>query len=156
MFDNLRQLIYSWDKAIFYWINSDWQNPVLDVVMPFITNFSHWRFPVFLLLLALIIWGGKKGRWVVVLGVLAVGLSDFTSSQLLKPLFGRVRPCNVLPNVHLLVGCSKSFSFPSNHAVNFFSTALLFSYFYKKTGIFLFVVAILISLSRVMSGCIIL
>ncbi len=152
MFDNLRHLIYSWDKKLFYWINSDWQNSVLDLVMPFITNFSHWRFPLFLLLLALFIWGGKKGRWAVVLGIIAVGLSDFTSSQLLKPLFSRVRPCNVFPDVHLLVKCSKSFSFPSNHAVNFFSTALLFTYFYKKTGIFLFFMAVLVALSRVYVG----
>ena len=152
MLQDLRELLYAWDKAIFHWINSDWQNSVFDFLMPIITNFSYWKFPIFVILLALFIWGGKKGRWAVILGIVAVGLSDVTSSQILKLVFERIRPCNVLLDVHLLTGCPTSYSFPSNHAVNCFSSALLVSYFYKKTGIFLFLLAILVAISRVYIG----
>lgn len=154
MLQDLKELLYAWDKAIFYWINSDWQNNVLDFVMPILTNFSHWKFPVFILLLALFIWGGKKGRWTVILGVVAVGLADLSSHIILKNIFERVRPCSDLPNVHLLLykNCPVNYSFPSNHAVNCFSSALMVSYFYKKTGIFLFLLAILVALSRVYIG----
>ncbi|OGC78103.1 MAG: hypothetical protein A2145_02385 [candidate division Zixibacteria bacterium RBG_16_40_9] len=152
MWQDLKELLYAWDKSLFRWINSDWQNSVFDFLMPIITNFSHWRLPIIIILLALFIWGGKKGRWAVVLGIVAVGLSDFSSSQMLKPLFGRFRPCYVFPDVHLLIDCSKSYSFPSNHAVNFFSAAMLFTFFYKKTGILLFLIAILVAISRVYVG----
>ncbi len=152
MWQDLRILLYNWDKSIFHWINSDWQNSVFDFLMPIITDFSHWRLPILLILIALFIWGGKKGRWVVILGIFAVGLSDVTSSQILKPVFQRFRPCYVFPDVHLLIDCSKSYSFPSNHAVNFFSAAMMFTFFYKKTGILLFLIAILVAISRVYVG----
>ena len=154
MLQDLKELLYAWDKAIFYWINSDWQNQVFDFVMPILTNFSHWKFPVFIILLALFIWGGKKGRWTVILGVVAVGLADLSSHVILKNIFERVRPCSELPNVNLLLysNCPTTYSFPSNHAVNSFSAAMMVSYFYKKTGIFLFLLAILIAISRVYIG----
>ena len=154
MLQDLKELLYAWDKATFYWINADWQNSVFDFVMPILTNFSHWKFPMFIILLALFVWGGKKGRWSVILGVVAVGLADLSSHVILKNIFERVRPCSELPNVHLLLynNCPVTYSFPSNHAVNCFSSALLVSYFYKKTGIFLFLLAILVAISRVYIG----
>ncbi len=154
MLQDIKELLYAWDKAIFHWINSDWQNSVFDFVMPIVTNFSYWKFPIFVILLALFIWGGKKGRWTVILGIVAVGLADLSSHIILKNIFERIRPCNALPNVHLLLysNCPVTYSFPSNHAVNFFSAAALFSYFYKKTGIFLFFIAILVAISRVYIG----
>ncbi|UCC65666.1 MAG: hypothetical protein JSV36_06005, partial [Anaerolineae bacterium] len=36
----------------------------------------------------------------------------------------RQRPCTTFDNVHLLVGCGKSFSMPSNHAANAFAFAM--------------------------------
>ncbi|EQB63087.1 MAG: Phosphoesterase PA-phosphatase related protein [candidate division Zixibacteria bacterium RBG-1] len=154
MLQDIRELLYSWDKAVFHWINSDWQNSVFDFVMPIVTNFSYWKFPIFVILLALFIWGGKKGRWAVILGVVAVGLADLSSHLILKTIFERVRPCSDLPNVHLLLynNCPTTYSFPSNHAVNCFSAAMMVSFFYKKTGIFLFLIAILVAISRVYVG----
>jgi undecaprenyl-diphosphatase len=54
--------------------------------------------------------------------------------------------------VHLLVGCTNSFSFPSSHAVNNFAGAYFFTYFYPKVKYGLYVGASLMALSRVFCG----
>jgi len=55
---------------------------------------------------------------------LLIGLSDLLGGQL-KNLIGRPRPCQILAQVHEMVGCGGSMSMPSNHAVNS-STAIAF------------------------------
>ena len=44
-------------------------------------------------------------------------------TNLLKAIFHRTRPCHVHLDVHLLAGCTRSFSLPSNHASNMFAVA---------------------------------
>jgi undecaprenyl-diphosphatase len=146
------QTLLAWDKALFGFLNSGFHNSFLDWLMPVITNFSYFRIPFFLALVALFIWGGKKGRWLVILGVIGVGLADFTAHQFLKPLFTRPRPCHELENVRLLIGCGGFYGFPSNHACNFFGTATVFTYFYRKVGIVLFGLAFLVGWSRIYVG----
>jgi undecaprenyl-diphosphatase len=63
-----------------------------------------------------------------------------------------VRPCNVLDNVHLLINCTKSFSFPSSHATNIFTGMIIFSFVYPKLRIGLLAVAALVAYSRVYVG----
>ena len=84
--------------------------------------------------------------------IVVVAVGDQVCSQLIKPWVGRIRPCNVLSGVNLLVGCSQSPSFPSSHAVNIFSSCLLLSYFYKKLTIFFLTIAFLVSYSRIYVG----
>ena len=120
--------------------------------MPVITDFDYFRIPFFLALLALFIWGGKRGRWLAILGIIGVGLADFTSHQFLKPLFARPRPCQELDGVRLLMGCGGFYGFPSNHACNFFGTAVFFTYFYRRAGLILFGPALLVGWSRIYVG----
>jgi len=44
-------------------------------------------------------------------------------TNLLKASLQRTRPCHVIHDVHLLAGCTRSFSLPSNHASNMFALA---------------------------------
>lgn len=106
------------DRALFALLNRGWTHPWLDETMPLLTNSRLWV-PM-LAVVALWLWFGAEGRWrplVLCLGV-AVGLADLTSARLLKRWVGRSRPCCVEPQVRLLVGCSKSRSYPSSHAAN--------------------------------------
>jgi undecaprenyl-diphosphatase len=120
--------------------------------MPFITERNHWFIFYAIIWLYLIIKGGAKGRAAAVLILILIYASDQTSDNLIKPLVQRIRPCHVLQDVHLLVNCTHSFSFPSNHAVNNFAAAVLFSYFYPSMKYVLFGGAFIVSLSRVMCG----
>jgi undecaprenyl-diphosphatase len=118
-------LLYSLDRAIFLVVNRTLQNPVFDLLMPVLSDKRAG-----LLLAAVVIpWFfvrfGRRAWPVVLVAALAIGLSDL-SANLIKQLLQRVRPCHVIPDVHLLVGCTRSFAMPSNHASNMFALAGVF------------------------------
>lgn len=140
------------DEKFFYFINVTCANPVTDKAMPFITDSNHWIIFYATMWLYMIIKGGRKGLVAGLLIIVCIVISDQLSSQVLKSLFQRVRPCNTLPGVHLLVNCTDSFSFPSSHAVNNFAGAYLFTYFYKELKYFLYIGASIVALSRVFCG----
>lgn len=102
--------------------------------------------------IALVVWGGWKGRLLVVLALLLLLVSN-TMSELLKLWIQRPRPCQALEGVRILVGCSgHSFSFPSSHATNITAQALFFSYFYRRVALPLFLIAATVGYSRVYVG----
>ena len=152
MFQSLLEQVILLDTHLFYFLNLSVQNPILDFLMPILTNLDYWRIPILLLAIALLVFGGRRGRIAVLLLILGITLSDQVCNSLLKPLVGRMRPCNVLENVHLLVGCSKAFSFPSSHATNIFTGMIIFSFVYPKLKVGLIIVAALVAYSRVYVG----
>jgi len=79
-------------------------------------------------------------------------MSDQLSAHVFKPLFGRTRPCVALTDVHLLVKMTKSYSFPSAHATNFFALATFFALFYPRYKWWYFSTAFIVGLSRVFVG----
>jgi len=93
----------------------------------------------------------RKGLQVLGLCLLALAIAD-SSANILKHLFERPRPCRILEDVRLLVGCGRSFSFPSNHAVNAFAVAATFSHFYRKAALPMLFIAFLIAFSRIYVG----
>ncbi len=138
------------DVLLFSLINRDIQNGFLDVLMPLVTQ-RAWIFflPAFL-------WyffrDKKRATLAVILGVAALLLADWTSNSL-KYYFARPRPCAALDGVRLLVGCGKSFSMPSNHAVNAFAFATPFIVLRTTAFRYLFLaVALLVAFSRVYVG----
>ncbi|MEZ4894734.1 MAG: phosphatase PAP2 family protein [Saprospiraceae bacterium] len=59
--------------------------------------------------------------------VLSVGISDFTSSSLIKKSVQRIRPCNdveMVDRVVTRVSCGGGYSFTSSHASNHFAIAV--------------------------------
>lgn len=140
------------DLHFFRVINVDLKNAFFDSLMPFITRPGPFVLPLTLIGLGLIVWGGRKGRIVVVMALLLLGVSN-AASELVKLLFQRPRPCLALEAVRLLVGCSAgSFSFPSSHASNITAQALFFASAYRPLAIPLFVVAAAVGYSRVYVG----
>ena len=118
--------------------------------MPFITKNAK------LLFLPLVIWtfikDGKKAWQYLAMALTAIALAD-ASGNLLKELFARQRPCNVLENINLLVGCSGSFSMPSNHASNAFGFAMVYWFLCRNTvRPFFPLVAAAVGISRVFVG----
>ena len=152
MFYSLLEKAVQVDANLFFLLNYKAQNSVFDFFMPILTNLDYWRIPFILLAIFLLVFGEKRGRIAVLLLVLGIALSDQVCNSVLKPLVGRVRPCNVLESVHLLVNCTKSFSFPSSHATNIFTGMILFSYVYPKLKIGLLTAAALVAYSRVYVG----
>ncbi|MFQ5961017.1 MAG: phosphatase PAP2 family protein [Candidatus Methylomirabilales bacterium] len=140
------------DLHLFRVMNGDLRNAVFDAVMPVVTDPDQFVIPLALVGVGLLIWGGRKGRIVVVMALLLLLITNAVSEGL-KLWFQRPRPCHALEAVHLLVGCSKSnFSFPSSHATNATAQAVLFASAYRRLALPLFVVAAMIGYSRVYVG----
>lgn len=140
------------DTALFRFINVTLANPVSDRVMPFVTNGEHW---VLAGILAALAWVRVRGRssWVVLLGcALVFAASDQLSASWLKPWVDRVRPCHVVPDVHVLVGCSGSRSFPSAHASNTFGLAMFLGWVLPRWRVPFFALCLLVSVSRISVG----
>jgi 4-amino-4-deoxy-L-arabinose transferase-like glycosyltransferase/membrane-associated phospholipid phosphatase len=138
------------DTSFFFFINRNLQNSIFDSLMPFITTRSY------LIFLPLYLWLFLKDRRnaliALVLALASILISDW-SANVLKNYFERIRPCIALDDVRVLVGCTKSFSMPSNHAVNAFAFITPFYILIKKRMRYAFVaVAILVGFSRVYVG----
>ena len=142
------EFLYSVDLSVFHFLNNSISNPAFDKFFPFITNVKHWYLAYIILWGILFIKGGKRGKIAAIGIILLITISDQLSSNLLKNLFERVRPSNALDDVNLLIHSSRSFSFPSSHAVNNFAVAIYFYKLYPKLKLILFPVAFLVAISR--------
>ena len=119
------QTIDELDRQLFLHLNgshTEW----LDELMFWITNKYTW-FPLYLLLVAVVVWKYRTRGLIMCLGMLlAVGLSDHITSGWMKPFFGRLRPCQV-PDlqqvVHVVAGCGGKYGFASSHASTTFALA---------------------------------
>ncbi len=144
----MSNFLYHLDLDIFYFINHTLSNTLLDKFFVIITEVENWFIAYLLLYFILIFKGGKRGKISAAILILLIIVSDQLSSVILKNIFGRIRPCNVLNDVKVLVGCTGSFSFPSSHAVNNFAVALFFGKLFKKYKYILISIASLVALSR--------
>ena len=93
------------------------------------------------------------GAWMIVCACLAILISD-QSANLIKHAVHRLRPCAV-EEVHLLVKCSNTFSFPSNHATNHFALAIFLSLVFHRVWwlpLVLVLWAVFVALSQVYVG----
>jgi undecaprenyl-diphosphatase len=146
------ELFYNIDLSIFYFFNQTISTPVLDRFFSTITNVNNWYIAYIILLSILFFKGGKRGKIASLGIILLIVFSDQISHNIIKEAFARVRPCNSLPDVITPLGCTGSYSFPSNHAVNNFAAAMFFSILYPNLRWILFITASLVALSRVYLG----
>ena len=141
------------DINLIKWIHQYFSNTLFDIFMPFITNKKNWTLPIIILIFLLGFFSGPKGKIALAVLIISLSFTDAICAQILKPFFERIRPSHLnLEEVNLLISKGGKWSMPSNHAANMFSLATVLSYFYKKYKPLLFLLAILISFSRVYVG----
>jgi undecaprenyl-diphosphatase len=119
--------------------------------MPFITTKTNFVEVIIFAWLIIFVLGKERERKVLVIVIFVALMSDFTT-DILKNVIHRIRPCNALPDVRILVGCTKSFSFPSGHATNLFAVATYLSYNYRRYSPFFFLMAVIVAYSRIYVG----
>ncbi len=151
--------IDSADKLLFQWLNLA-GDPFWDNIMFIISTKTFWIPFYLVILISAYRIKGWKSMLGLLLGILiAVGLSDFTTSSILKPWVGRYRPCRLEANLPFFVAtvnnkCGGYYGFASSHAANFFAMATFLSNYFRKriwTWIF-FLSASLVAFSRVYLG----
>ena len=146
-------IIIKIDHAIFHFINDTITNPVLDWLMPIITNENNIAIPLLIFWLWLMIFNGKRGKIVAILLLVAVGLTDVIAAQFIKPWIGRIRPSHsMIENINLLMPKGGKYSFVSNHAANTMSAAMIIGYFYRKWWFVVISISLIVGFSRVYVG----
>lgn len=148
----MADFFYSIDLSIFYFINHTLSSGFLNRFFSIITNVNNWYIAYIILLGISFFKGGKKGKIAAVGVILLIIFTDQTSANIIKELIRRVRPCNALIDVITPLGCTGSFSFPSNHALNNFAAAVFYYRLFPKLKWVLFITASLVALSRVYLG----
>lgn len=140
------------DEGLFRFINQTLSNPLFDVLMPWLSG-NRFFIPIGVLAAAVFIWRGKS-RAVLFLLMLSIviGVTDGLVCNTLKHAIGRARPCAVLENVHLLVGCGANGAMPSSHAGNTFAAAMVAYLFYRRSAWVMFPLAAAVSFSRIANG----
>jgi undecaprenyl-diphosphatase len=81
----------------------------------------------------------------------SIALLDFVGAQL-KHLVARPRPCMAILQWHQLQACGKTFSFPSNHAINTATAAAFLQVLYPRSGWISWPIVGLVGMARVYIG----
>ena len=123
------------DKLIFLLIHHDSDHIFLDNIMLAIRNPQTW-IPLYLFLIFYSIKKMGINAWLFILfSIACVALTDSVSASLMKPFFGRERPCYD-PQIHeyirSMLDCGGVYSFPSSHAANHFGLATFWYWSIKK------------------------
>lgn len=156
----------SLEVRVFRALNGGAANPVLDEVMPLVTDFRRNRYVLILVWALLVLFGRRKGRWAALMMIPLIAASDQLAASVIKPIVERMRPCEVLGGVHLWNGAEgwittpaevarsykPSWSFPSNHATNITAGMLFLGLVYRRALPALLAVAALVSWSRIYVG----
>lgn len=125
------------DKFLFTLIQHDTDNAVLDVVMPVLRDPYTWA-PFYVFMLYYCLRKGQQRAWIfIVLSLLTFAITDSLTAQIMKPFFGRLRPCHapdMASSIRMVIDCGGLYSMPSSHAANHFGLAAFWYYTIKTMG----------------------
>lgn len=133
---NVAQWLLHADRALFYLINKELSYSPLDDIMMLLRQPYTWIPLYFFFLLFFYANCRKYVLPVVVLTLVTFALTDFTSSSILKPFIGRLRPCHdptLQYSINNIAGCGGIFSMPSSHASNHSGLAAFWFLVIKNT-----------------------
>ncbi len=157
--------IQALDTQLLLFVNHNIANPVFDVLMPALTLRGYLLIIPFLL--AMFLRGAKqkndRGKtylaaalWAFLVACCAVYLAGFVEDWM-KDAVARVRPCNAIEGLRLILPCPRSYSMPSGHAITSFAFAMpLFlltrQYVISIWRLYPLILASLIAFSRIYLG----
>jgi undecaprenyl-diphosphatase len=141
-----------WDERTFRLLNEDWLHPILDRLLPFVSDARTFTLPFIMAAIMIVLVGRMRGLRFLVLAVVSVVVADAIGTHIFKYSLLRARPCIALADVRLLVGCTNLPSFPSNHAVNTSVLAMLATLHMPRLWLPAMAVAFLVGYSRVYVG----
>ena len=147
MLDALIQL----DGNILLWIQEYIRNDFLTPIITFITKLGDAGM-VWIAIAVLLLCFKKTRKTGLLVGFALIG-SLVVNNIILKNLFARIRPYEVIEGLKILIEKPGEFSFPSGHTGSSFAAGvMLFLACPKKYGVPALVLAFLIGLSRLYVG----
>ena len=150
------QNILEFDTQILIFLQEIIRNDIINPIMKIITRLGDGG--VFWILLTVVLLIIPKTRKLGICSAFSLLLSVIICNVVLKNLFGRIRPYEVIDGLYLLTGIKEASdpSFPSGHTSSSFAAALsIFLASTKKQKMFtvwLLILAALISFSRLYIG----
>ena len=146
-FDFFAMLAEGFDLPILDWIAANIANPVLDILMPYITMLGDAG--IFWIIWAVILLLIPKTRRAGLAMGIALLMGLVVCNLTLKPLCARIRPYDFYgQSMQLLVATPHDYSFPSGHTIASFEAATALALHHKNLGIPALILAGLIAFSR--------
>lgn len=140
------------DLALFRFINLKLANLFLDTVMPPFAG-NGWFTLALAALTGWLLWkGGRRGRLLVLMLALVIGLGDGFVINPLKKSIARPRPAHTVADARLLVGAGGVGSMPSSHTSTWFAAALVAAVYFRRSWRFMVPMAVCMGFSRVYLG----
>lgn len=148
------------NEKVLIWINQDWANPVFDIFFEWLS--MKWGFSIPLLFLIILYIGQRFGKsgWIIGCILIVTTSTSDLLGNFLKDIFQHGRPClDFYDFIRYPDGgetrCETSTSgMPSNHAMNFFATFTVISFFFPHRHILTISItlATLVGISRIYLG----
>ena len=132
--------------SVLDWISEYLHCVFLDYLMPVITHLGDHGLLWILLAIVLLCFPKERPKGIQV--ALALFFSFLICNVIVKNLFGRIRPFDLVEGVRLLITALDDFSFPSGHTSSSFAAAFVLLYRRSKGRFLALALAILISFSR--------
>ncbi len=145
------ELLLTLDRQLFFFINHLPHMAVSNAVALAISGVGTAGIIWFILAAALFLKEEKKDHWFFMPVLLAGGASWTVVELVLKPLVGRIRPSDLLEAIIVGSGAD-GYSFPSGHATIAWALATVLAHKEPKYKLFFFILAFLISFSRIYIG----
>ena len=140
------------DTRIFLKINGlAGENRWLDLFGLFCAKYLEYILIAILLGVIIFAWN-KKNILMATSALVSVIISRLVVTEIIRFFYHHPRPFLVLNEAKQLIFGINSYSFPSGHAISYFSVAIAVFLFNKKLGALSLVLATLISLGRIYVG----
>ncbi|MFA9399001.1 MAG: phosphatase PAP2 family protein [Clostridiaceae bacterium] len=142
----MMNFINKFDSSILLFIKDNMNGAIMDKIMVLFTSLGNggavW------IIIAVILMINKKYRKIGFMALVALLLTTILGEGVLKNLVQRIRPCEAIPAVNLLISKPLTYSFPSGHTASSFAVAGVLAKYLKKYAIGFFSLALLIAFSR--------
>jgi undecaprenyl-diphosphatase len=150
------------DLQLLYLINQTWSGPWLDPVMARVSDFDSWRWPLTIAVVLTALFGGFRGRLLLVTMAACLVIGDGMIDWGFKMAVHRPRPLETEPHLRVVTvhAVTESVprvtthgrSFTSGHACNNVALAFVGCVIFGRAAWFLWPWAMLVSYSRVYCG----
>lgn len=135
-----------WEFYILDFIHKYFSNPVMDVIMKFVSFLGS--IGIIWIVLTIILLFTKKHRSLGRSLAVNLGLDLVACNLIIKPIVARLRPFEFNQSINLVVSAPTDSSFPSGHTLFAFAAATIFFIYNKKVGLLMYLFACVMAFSR--------
>ncbi len=147
----MTEFLMNLDESVLLWLQNNLRNEILTPFFQAVTRLGDKGRIWILVTIILLIF--KKTRNIGLMSAFALIFASIFNNIILKGIFNRSRPYDVVEGLTSVIGSMKSSSFPSGHTSSSFAAAVvLFHGLPRRYGILFMILAALIAFSRMYLG----